>query len=209
MNLALAAGAAAIGFAFVARAVAKRDTLPADDQVRRRATPPPEHPLRRAADAIAPIGKWYSYVPTAVVMGGWLRRSGPKRGRARADHDAASISIVGAALSSWMLTRLFDRVLPQPPTPPGHEDRTKPSFPSGHAFGPTAVGLTAAYALSRAALVPPGRAFLLALAVPVITAGGRFVEERHWLSDIFGGIMGGTAVAAAAGAGYELASVRG
>lgn len=205
--LALAGGAAAIAFAVLARAVARRDTLPADDTVRRRATPSPSHPLRRAADVVGPLGKWHTYVPLAIATGAWLRAQGPRAGRTRREYDAAALAIVTAALSSFALTRLFDHVLPQPPAPPGHEDPHRPVFPSGHAFGPTAVGLTMAYALSRAAVVHPGRAFLLAAAVPVITAGGRFVEERHWLSDIVGGIAGGTAVAAFSGSLHELSAV--
>lgn len=61
-----------------------------------------------------------------------------------------------------------------------------------------------AYTLSRAAVVHHGRAFLLAAAVPVITAGGRFLQERHWLSDIVGGVTGSASVAAFAGALHEL-----
>lgn len=206
-TLALVGGAAALGFAIISRAVAKRATLPADEKARRRATPPPNHPLRRAADVIAPVGKWHTYVPAALAVGGWLTLHGPRAGRTRREYDAAAMAIVSSALASFVLTRVFDRVLPQPPAPPGHADPNKPVFPSGHAFGPTAVGLTMAYTLSRAAVVHPGRAFLLAAAVPVITAGGRFAEERHWLSDIIGGIAGGAAVAAFSGALHEQRAV--
>jgi membrane-associated phospholipid phosphatase len=203
-NLGIAASAAAAGFALVARAVARRQTLPADVETQQKATPEPGHPSRRVASAIAPVGKWYTYVPASVAMAAWLRWRGPRRGRTRREHDAAGIAIVLASLLSFGLTRLFDRVLPQPPAPPGHEDPHKPVFPSGHAFGTMAVGLTAAYSLSRSSVVAPGRAFLSALAIPVVSAGGRFVEERHWPTDIVGGALGGLAVAGLAAAVFEL-----
>jgi membrane-associated phospholipid phosphatase len=209
MRLGVLASLASVGFALIARAVARRDTAATDRRVHRRATPQPSHPLRRIAAFTAPVGKWYSYVPMAVAAAATLRAQGVQRGRARAERVAAGNAIVLSALSSFALGALFDRVLPQPPAPPGQPRRTKPVFPSGHALGPTAVGLTAAYALSRAALVHPGRAFLLAVATPVVTAGGRFVEERHWLSDIVGGALAGTAVAALSAATFELGAVNG
>ncbi len=206
-RLGISAALAAAAFALVARAVARRDTASADRAATRKGTPSPGHPVRRLADAISPVGKWHSYLPLALTIGGVLRARGPRRGRARVERDAAADAIMLAGVASTVLTRVFDRVLPQPPAPPGHADPTKPVFPSGHAFGPTAVGLTMAYALSRTSLVHPGRAFLTALGVPIVTAGGRFLEERHWLSDIAGGVLGGGAVAALALAFFELRAI--
>jgi membrane-associated phospholipid phosphatase len=106
------------------------------------------------------------------------------------------------------LNPAFDRWLPQPPAPPGHRSRRKPVFPSGHAFGPGAVGLTTAYVLAREGLARPGTALATALAVPLATAGGRVLVEKHWASDVLGGYLGGIAVAAACLAAYEAAGGR-
>ena len=101
------------------------------------------------------------------------------------------------------LTELFDRVLPQPPSPPGHE-RGKPVFPSGHTFGPLAVGLAGSYVLGRERLVSPRFSVPAALTIPLVSAATRVVEEKHWGSDVLGGALGGVAVAGAILAAYEL-----
>lgn len=78
-------------------------------------------------------------------------------------------------------------------------------FPSGHAFGPSAVSLASAYVLAREGFARPAVAFPVALMVPLVSAGGRMIEEKHWASDVLGGYLGGTAVAAACVSAYEAA----
>lgn len=43
--------------------------------------------------------------------------------------------------------------------------------------------------------------------VPVVTASGKLLGQKHWASDVLGGYLGGTAVAAAWLSAYE--AVRG
>ncbi|HLL46218.1 MAG TPA: phosphatase PAP2 family protein [Longimicrobiaceae bacterium] len=209
-HLALALGAvacaAAAGFAALAAAVVRRDTAGVDEAVRDLTAPPPRHPARRAAAALAPVGKWWSYVPAALGPSIFLlTASGASGSRARRSRRAGAGAILAAAATATALNPAFDRWLPQPPAPPGHASRRKPVFPSGHAFGPSAVSLASAYVLAREGLARPAVAFPVALMVPLVSAGGRMIEEKHWASDVLGGYLGGTAVAAACVSAYEAA----
>ena len=60
----------------------------------------------------------------------------------------------------------------------------------------------------RESLVRPAVAFPLALLYPVVSAGGKLIEDRHWASDVLGGSLAAVAVAAASLAAYELADGR-
>lgn len=210
-HLALALGAvacaAAAGFAALAAAVVRRDTAKVDEAARDLTAAPPRHPARRAAAALAPVGKWWTYVPAALGPATFLLTgSGASGYRARRSRRAGAGAILAAAATATALNPVFDRWLPQPPAPPGHGSRRKPVFPSGHAFGPSAVSLASAYVLAREGLARPAVAFPLALMMPLVTAGGRMIEEKHWASDVLGGYLGGTAVAAACVSAYEAAN---
>ena len=204
LALAAAATAAAAGFGVLAAAVARRDTARADEKVRKRASPRRGHPARQAADAISPAGKWWTYVPAALAASAFVLKSDEASDDAGAHSrraGAGAITLAGVVATG--LNHAFDRWLPQPPAPPGRKNRRKPVFPSGHAFGPTAVGLSAAYVLAREGIARPAVAVPAALAVPVVTAGGRLIDEKHWASDLVGGYLGGFALAAACVAAYE------
>ncbi|HEX8246264.1 MAG TPA: hypothetical protein VF541_22360, partial [Longimicrobium sp.] len=67
LALAAAATVAAVGFGALAAAVARRDTARADEKVRRRTAPRRGNPARKAADAISPAGKWWTYIPAALA----------------------------------------------------------------------------------------------------------------------------------------------
>jgi len=200
------ATAAAAGFGALAIAVARRDTARADEKVRRKTSPRRGHPAREAADGISPIGKWWTYIPAALAASAYVLRADDASGEAWArSRRAGAGAITLAGVMATALNHAFDRVLPQPPAPPGRRSRRKPVFPSGHAFGPAAVGLSAAYVLAREGMARPAAALPAALAVPVIAAGGRMIEEKHWGSDVAGGFLGGIALAAACAAAYETA----
>lgn len=187
-TLLFATGLAAIaGFAAIARAVARRDTAPVDRDVHAKTAVDPDHPARRAAGKVAPIGKWWTYVPAAALAGGYVFVA-----RRRVAGTAAIIatSIVAAALNET-----FDDLLPQPPAPPGRPTPDHPVFPSGHAFGTTAVALAAAYVLSRERAAHPLVVFPIAAAIPLLSSAGRLIEEKHWISDILAGHLGAVGVA--------------
>ena len=205
LALGAVAVAAAAGFGFLAAAVARRDTAEVDEEVRERTTAPDGHPVRRAAKAIAPAGKWWTYVPMALGASAYLLAApgARDRGALRSRRVGAGALLLAGTVAT-ALNPAFDRFLPQPPAPPGHR-RGKPVFPSGHAFGPGAVSLAAAYVLSREGVARPGVAFPVALAVPLVTAGGRVLEEKHWATDVLGGYLGAVALASACAAAYEAA----
>jgi len=206
LALGAVACAAAAGFAALASAVVRRDTAVVDEAARDLTAAPRQHPARRAAEALAPVGKWWTYVPAALGPSIFLlTASGASGSRGRRSRRAGAGAILAAAATATALNPVFDRWLPQPPAPPGHGSRRKPVFPSGHAFGPSAVSLASAYVLAREGLARPAVAFPVALMVPLVSAGGRMVEEKHWASDVLGGYLGGAAVAAACASVYEAA----
>jgi membrane-associated phospholipid phosphatase len=209
---ALALGAttvvAAAGFGVLATAVARRDTARADHAVKKRTAPRRGHPARKAAKALKPAGKWWTYVPSALGAALYvLRAAAPAGGERPRSRRTGAGAVFLAGVVATALNPTFDHFLPQPPAPPGHRSRRKPVFPSGHAFGPTAVSLAAAYVLTRERLARPGIAYPAALAIPAVTAGARMMQEKHWASDVLGGYLGGAAVAAACVAAYEAAGM--
>lgn len=204
LGLGAVAAVAAVGLVALARAAARRETARADEAVREATAAPKGHPARKAAEAAAPIGKWYTYVPGALAASAALLavhrpEPGPER-RSRVA-GAGAVLLTGAAATG--LNPAFDTWLPQPPAPPGHPSRSDPVFPSGHAFGPGAVALATAYVAWREGLAHPAVAFPAALLIPAVTAGGRVLQEKHWASDVLGGYLGGVALAAACVTVYE------
>lgn len=198
---------AAAGFASLARAAARRETAQTDEKVRRHTAPAPTSAVRRTAHALAPLGKWYTYVPAALGIATYTLlapRITPRRPGER-DRRAGAAAITAASALAYGLSVAFDAWLPQPPAPPGHSDPNRPVFPSGHAFGTGAVSLTSAYVLARQGRARTGIAMPVAAALPLALAGTRLIDERHWASDILGGYLAAIAVSAACLAGYEVA----
>jgi hypothetical protein len=70
------------------------------------------------------------------------------------------------------------------------------------------VALAAAYVLAREGFVPMAAAIPAAVVLPLVTAGGKLVEQKHWASDVAGGYLAALAIAGAACAGYERARAR-
>ncbi|HEU4559606.1 MAG TPA: phosphatase PAP2 family protein [Longimicrobium sp.] len=203
LALGAVAAAATAGFVALNAAVVRRETAEVDEAARKAVAADPDSTTHEAAEAVKKVGKWYTYIPTAMVASaGVLAAPGERDWRSR------GVGVGAVMLASAVATALnptFDKVLPQPPAPPGHPDPNKPVFPSGHAFGPSAVSLAAAYVASREGIAHPAVAFPVAAVVPLLTAGPRMLVQKHWLSDVAGGVLGGIAVAAACLAGYEAA----
>lgn len=203
--LGITAAAASAGFSALAYAASHRQTAAVDEEIREETAPPPGSPVRQTAQKLAPIGKWWTYLPAALGIAGYLvatRRRNGARGERPALAGASAVAAAGAM--TFLASRAFDEWLPQPPPPPGHADRTKPVFPSGHAMGPSAVGLTAAYVLAREGRASARSAVPIAALLPLATAATRLLDEKHWASDIAGGYLGGIAVAASCLAAYEI-----
>jgi membrane-associated phospholipid phosphatase len=200
--LVITAAASAAGFWLLARAVARRKTAPVDHDVHERIAVDEEHPVREAAEGVAPIGKWRIYVPLAAIAAGYVVVKGERRA------GAGAIAIVSAAVAAALINKRFDALLDQPPAPPGRDSPDHPVFPSGHAFGTSAVALTAAYVLAREELAAAYIAFPAALTLPFVSATARLMEEKHWLSDIAGGLLAAMTLTSISLAAYEVVRTR-
>ncbi|HEX8618401.1 MAG TPA: phosphatase PAP2 family protein [Thermoanaerobaculia bacterium] len=191
----IAAAGSAAGFWLLARAVARRKTAPVDHEMHERIAVDEDHPVRDVAERVAPIGKWWTYVPVATLAAGYVAL--------KAEHQAGAAAIVSAAVAAALINKRFDDLLDQPPAPPGRDTPDHPVFPSGHAFGTSAVALTAAYVLSREELAAAYVVFPIALTLPVISATARLMEEKHWISDIAGGLLAAITLTSISLAVYE------
>jgi hypothetical protein len=201
LALGAVAAAATAGFVALNAAVVRRETAAVDEAARKATAADPDSAAHEAAEAVKEVGKWYTYIPTALAASvAVLAAPGAERGERSRRVGAGAVMLAGTVATA--LNPAFDKVLPQPPAPPGHP-RNKPVFPSGHAFGPSAVSFATAYVLSRERIAPAAVAFPAAAVVPLLTAGPRMLVQKHWVSDVAGGVLGGIALAAACLAGYE------
>jgi membrane-associated phospholipid phosphatase len=189
--------ASAVSFALLARAVARRDTARVDRTVRKRAVKRDGHPARRVSEAVAPLGKWWTYVPAGAAAAAYVLAASERSGAA----GAAAIMFAGCTAA--VLNDKFDDALPQPPAPPGRPSITHPVFPSGHALGTTATAMTVAWVLARQELAPAAVVGPLACVLPLVSSGGRMMEDKHWVTDIAGGLLAAIALSATALAAYE------
>jgi undecaprenyl-diphosphatase len=122
-------------------------------------------------------------------------------GRKHAAFAVAITPFVAATAGQSFTTFLSQRNPPDKGDAPGGEV-TEPSFPSGHTTGVTAEALAAAYVLTREELATPPMLGLLLL-WPVLVGVSRVYRDRHWISDILGGWVAGTGVAAVAALLYH------
>jgi membrane-associated phospholipid phosphatase len=180
---------ASTAFAALGYASATRRLIDVDRRVGPRLMVRNGRPLRRVAETVSPVGKWYSQVGISLLLAGVIAMKGSRRPRA----DAAAIASAG--LASAIAAHAFDRVLPQPPRPPGRRRERKPVYPSAHTMAPLAVALTGAYVAQREGMVDGRIAIPLALLVPAVTASEKLMARKHWMSDVIGGYAAGLAIA--------------
>jgi membrane-associated phospholipid phosphatase len=190
-----ASGAAAGGFALLARAVAHRETDSHDERVRRTACAYQDETTRSVAEAVGPVGKEWLHGPVAAALSLYAWSAGV---RARAALPVA------ASITAELCNRGLERGLRVGTPPPGRRDRSKPSFPSGHAMEATAVALTSAYVLARAGLAPAGAGVAVAGAVAALSGASRLYLERHWSTDVLGGWLAGVSIAGAHAALHDV-----
>lgn len=155
---------------------------------RRRAT-------RVAAEVILPLGKWYGQMPAAALAAAlaW-RRSGARAG----------LPIAGASAAAASLAWLLEQTMKPRQPPPGRHSPTEPAFPSGHALQTSAAALATAWVLVREG-TSPGIVVPLAVALPIASGVAKLYLDKHWLTDVVGGYLVGTTLAASAAATYEIA----
>jgi undecaprenyl-diphosphatase len=123
-----------------------------------------------------------------IVVGAILLVKGDRRG--------ATILVV-SSFASALLTSVTKRLLerPRPEIVPRLVEVTGLSYPSGHSLASAAVYLTAAFVVARhVSLVRERVAGVVLTAVLVLTIGvSRVYLGVHYPSDVFGGILLGTA----------------
>jgi undecaprenyl-diphosphatase len=188
-------GATAVAlFALLTSRVRGHYTTPLDRAFRGHVRRRHSRPTHLVAVALGKPGDTLAYLPAAVALRVALRH-----------RAAAGDAVLGAAAAVAAGRHAFRWLFPRyrPPTHL-HSKRRAASYPSGHATGMTAVGLTLAHVLAREGLAPQGRALAAALAAGATVGVARVVADRHWLTDVIGGCLAGIAVASAATIGYEL-----
>ena len=167
------------------------------DYRRQRKIPTLSGPGRTAANLIGYAGKDVGVLPLGTAVAGGLLKKGNRTGAA---------AVMGAVTSSVVLAHLFDRVLPHRTPPPGRREPFNPSFPSGHALRTSSLILTASYVLARETKLDAKIIGGSALALAAATGVDRVLLDRHWTTDVVAGWLGGLALAAIAGAGYEVST---
>lgn len=183
-----------IGYAIVARAVARQRTVAEDHDVRDEIQETRAPGGEAVAEVVQPIGKEWLHIPVSAVISGWLYR---RRAGRRA------IVPLLASVTSELASRLFDRLPPNRKPPPGHPNQQKASFPSGHANETTAVAFTTVYVLTREDAVAAAPAFAIATILAIASPASRMYLDRHWATDVVAGWCLGVSIAAASAAIYE------
>lgn len=193
--LATAATASAAGFAAVTTLVAERRTGGFDRSVRKRLATEHSRPARAVVRALGYSGKSWVHGPAAALIAQYMEHRGSLEG-SRAINLASTLSTTASKTFDWTLRHR------QPP--PGRHAPREQSYPSGHTLETASVALVCAYVLWREGLADPRVAFPVAALVPLLEGAGRLYLDRHWATDVIGGLLGGVAVAAVCAAGFEL-----
>jgi undecaprenyl-diphosphatase len=189
------AAASAAGFGTTATLVKHHKTSWSDGHLRRHFPKRRKRTTEAIARTLGYTGKPYVHgIAAALVEHYFSHHDARDAGR------AVSLASTLAATAS----KTFDWVLHKRLAPPGRHSVTEPSFPSGHTLETAAVALTIAYVAWREGKVDAYLAFPAALAVPLASGVGRLYLDRHWVTDVIGGLFAGVSIAALCAAGYEL-----
>ena len=136
--------------------------------------------LRPLMQTLSRIGSGYVLIPLTVVAYVLLKRRGHRAARYIPAMLVGAFAVL--ALTKWIVAR------PRPKLSPY-------GFPSAHTFGAFVFFGGAIYVLWTVELRPlwrwVGTAALLLLMLGV--AASRLYLRSHWLSDVLGGVTGGTA----------------
>lgn len=188
------AAAGATGFATISALVARERTQHADASVREWIGTQHDPRVRAVVRVLGYSGKSWVHGPVAALVAQYLEHQGSLEG-ARAVKFSSTLASTASSTFDWLLQHRIP--------PPGRHSRRAQSFPSGHTLETAAVALTSAYVLWREGLAGGRIVFPVAAAITLLQGGGRLYLDRHWLTDVAAGLLGGIAVAAACSAGYE------
>ena len=185
-----AAGAGAV--AALAKAARAGDLRAIDEAVRVWFRDHRHPAARRLAKVGNFVGKAAVLVPMSLAIAGAIARR-------RGFRPAAIVTL--APLAATLIQRAL-KPLVKGPRPPRavREGRTASSFPSGHAAASSSLAWTLSYVLAKERLAPRTALLLLAVLGPAVPSGAKLYAERHWLTDVLGGLAAGAAITAAAAA---------
>jgi membrane-associated phospholipid phosphatase len=189
--------AAAGLFAFIARRVATRESVPLDQRVRESAQSHRTGLVDAATKPITLLSVPILVVSATAALVWYLKEN---------DRDAAALGVGIAPLVAAALGQSFTTFFtqPEPPAAGGtpNGEAAAATFPSGHTTGVTAEALGIAYVLTREGLASPAIVGSL-VAWPLVVGATRVYRDRHWASDILAGWLAGTGVAALTALIYE------
>jgi membrane-associated phospholipid phosphatase len=113
---------------------------------------------------------------------------------------ALAAASIGAILAHHAVKLVYRRPRPAIARERG---KTEPAFPSGHTTDATAVIATSAYLILQQGIAPASVVVPIAIALAVVTGVSRVLLGWHWPTDVLGGWLTGSAVAACAVGLYE------
>lgn len=190
----VAAAASAAGFATVTTLVSQRRTRDFDRRVRRDVGTDHSAEATAIVTALGYTGKSWVHGPAASLLAWYVEHRGSLDG-SRAINLASTLATTVSKTCDWAIRHRTP--------PPGRHKRKEQSYPSGHTLETAAVSLISAYVLWREGLADPRVAFPVAAAIPVLEGAGRIFLDRHWATDVIGGLLAGVSVAAVCASGYE------
>jgi undecaprenyl-diphosphatase len=186
--------ASAGGFAALTTLVAKHRTRKLDHRVRRHFASDHSKPAKVTVEALGYSGKPWVHGPIASAIAAYVDHRGSLQG-SRAINLASSLASTVSKSCDWLMQHRAP--------PAGRHKPKEQSYPSGHTLETAAVSLVSAYVLSREGMVDGRIALPIATALPILQGLGRMYLDRHWMTDVIAGMLGGVAIAAVVASGYE------
>jgi membrane-associated phospholipid phosphatase len=181
---------AGTGLVALAMATRTRRVQRLDDLLEEKAGPRRQY-LRRVAGAATLTGEKFVHPVIAAVTAGalFLTRPDPPLHFVL---PLASASL-GGIIAHHLVKFVYHRPRPQVAL---DRDKTEAAFPSGHTTNATAVVATSAYLLVREGLVPAPVALVGVIVLCLATGLSRVALGWHWGTDVIGGWLAGSGIAA-------------
>ena len=182
-------GAAVAGGMAVA---VKRDSTRAIDRAIRRRIHPQRSPRAMSlAKGVSFLAGPYVHPIAAAVIGILLRVRGTSGGYGPSAASAGALGVDNAM-------RIFVHQK-RPPKATQHPAHHRYAYPSGHSTAATAIAVATAAELAKD--LPRSRRILLwtsVASIAIAVGWSRLYLDEHWLDDVVGGLMAGTALGLAA-----------